>query len=656
MDNELNYNDLQILEKLGEGAYGVVHKAVYNDMIVAAKETLEEGCCENEIIFLRLFSHRYVTRLIGTCRAPNGNMITVTEYEDSFTLKRVFGSRFSKTHIGDMFKIAISYHISKGLEHMHNKGVYHGDVKPDNILLNTSFIAKVCDLGMCGYDRCIKSKNIGTECWSPQEKIDYGFSETNNYCGYASDTYSLGLVLLYMFTDFDPEVGDKDKITHYIKLVDPKIGDIISRCTFPIPSRRPSTTEVSDSLLDMIIALPILTGEHYLLRSPVEPEEHEMSNLNRSMYIALKYITLSESDSLLMSKAQNHWANKRYIDAINELQNLSDTSKWVCHLYAGTAYFENLLPTHKSNVIKAMTYWKKAMKYRAPCILNRLYLCYKFLDVKKKSSNKGDNSILKDLLTKSLTEPLYPNVELFLYWGVDGIESAIDKQGNNLKMYILHVLQESNDLRARLLYARLLQFNITLSNTETNIWDSIEEYNRLLTIHKDIVVKMRLMLCYQSVEDYEKSFFFCEYLAKEHVSYAQVELGRMYCQGSGCVQDDSNALQWMQTAASNGIIEAIAELGMYYYFGICNERDVNYAEMLFTKSAERGDLRSMIMLAKYYNSGRVWVKKIVLCKNRNPNMFNRLDENNEPGEEPEFSLKTIANELINDYLEENSEI
>lgn len=42
----------------------------------------------------------------------------------------------------------IFYQIVLGVKHLHDKNLYHRDIKLDNILINKDFIPKICDFGI----------------------------------------------------------------------------------------------------------------------------------------------------------------------------------------------------------------------------------------------------------------------------------------------------------------------------------------------------------------------------------------------------------------------------------------------------------------------------------------------------------------------------
>ena len=111
--------------------------------------------------------------------------------------------------------VDIRYHlgldIASGLGAVHDTGLAHGDLKPDNVLIfsnecrDVPFMAKLSDFGQC----IILDDNLrsfsgynGTEGWFPPEKVDKDFSLSGSFYPELltkSDNYTYGLLILSIF-------------------------------------------------------------------------------------------------------------------------------------------------------------------------------------------------------------------------------------------------------------------------------------------------------------------------------------------------------------------------------------------------------------------------------------------------------------------------
>jgi len=122
---------------------------------------------------------------------------------------------------GDLFDAVVSKRIPfddilartffqqlvEGVEYLHQNGVAHLDIKPENILISDNFILKIgdFDLSFITGDHSIRS--MGTKCYRGPE-IAYQHSENP----FASDVYSLGILLFFLLTHGEIPSLDTDNI------------------------------------------------------------------------------------------------------------------------------------------------------------------------------------------------------------------------------------------------------------------------------------------------------------------------------------------------------------------------------------------------------------------------------------------------------------
>uniref|UniRef100_A0AA96NNV9 [RNA-polymerase]-subunit kinase n=1 Tax=Phyllostachys edulis TaxID=38705 RepID=A0AA96NNV9_PHYED len=150
------------LEKIGSGTYSNVYKAidVESGRVVALKKVRVDGVGEaesarfmaREIALLRhLGDHPNIVRLDGlvTSRlATAPSLYLVFEYMDHdltglIAAAAASGARFSLPQVKCYMKQLLS-----GIEHCHNKGVLHRDIKSSNLLVSNDGILKIADFGL----------------------------------------------------------------------------------------------------------------------------------------------------------------------------------------------------------------------------------------------------------------------------------------------------------------------------------------------------------------------------------------------------------------------------------------------------------------------------------------------------------------------------
>jgi serine/threonine protein kinase len=140
-------------EKLGEGTYGIVYRAIETSTgeVVALKqmriEQEEEGVpvtALREVALIRNLVHPNIVRLKDVILAK-GSLTLVTEYLD-YDLRKYLDS----LHRGLPPALLKSYafQLLCGLCYLHSNRIMHRDIKPQNLLINKEGHLKICDFGL----------------------------------------------------------------------------------------------------------------------------------------------------------------------------------------------------------------------------------------------------------------------------------------------------------------------------------------------------------------------------------------------------------------------------------------------------------------------------------------------------------------------------
>ena len=202
----------EITELIGQGGMANVYKAtdVLDNRIVAVKILKREFSESDE--FLRRF--RNESKAIAVLSHPNIVKIydmgfseklqyIVMEYIDGITLKEYIDSERVLN-----WKDAVHFiiQILRALQHAHNRGIVHRDIKPQNIMLLTDGTIKVMDFGIAKFAReesmTATDQAIGTVHYISPEQARGGYSDEK------SDIYSLGVTMYEMLSGKVPFEGD----------------------------------------------------------------------------------------------------------------------------------------------------------------------------------------------------------------------------------------------------------------------------------------------------------------------------------------------------------------------------------------------------------------------------------------------------------------
>ena len=156
--------------------------------------------------------------------------------------------------------IGLAMQIAEGLQHAHEAGVIHRDLKPGNILVDDRGRVRILDFGLArmrGTSRLTQvGSTVGTLAYSPPELVQ------GSDAAPTSDIYSLGVVLYQMLTGHLPFETDheaallysilKDEprpLSDYDPAIPADLRTVVMRCLEKQPERRfANCTELSRNL------------------------------------------------------------------------------------------------------------------------------------------------------------------------------------------------------------------------------------------------------------------------------------------------------------------------------------------------------------------------------------------------------------------------
>lgn len=224
-------------DKIGKGAYGIVYSAKDDEgKTVAVKRNIVDsdtfGICsiKETDILVRLAGHPFITRLEQVIfHQPPHDKISFPKEN----IGRVFGAdpsslKDDKVHfmfekessnLGSAFKTQrcqprtlkiVMAQCLLGLEWLHFHGIVHRDIKPHNILYNSSGEwpkIKICDMGLCGIlgGAAVSTPGLVTSWYRPPEIC----LATDSY-NEKVDIWSMGLVFFELAAKFALLDGRRD--------------------------------------------------------------------------------------------------------------------------------------------------------------------------------------------------------------------------------------------------------------------------------------------------------------------------------------------------------------------------------------------------------------------------------------------------------------
>ncbi len=281
--------DFRIQKKIGSGGMGTVYEAEQISLkrLVAlkvlpscfsisersVKRFLREGeACGRQ-------SHPGIVSVYAVGEDRGNYFIAQELVNDGFTLARKIvgleaGGDFHRGHFRKVAKIFAE--IASALQHAHDSGVIHRDVKPSNILLTEDGRPKLTDFGLAKFEESPGVSRsgdpvAGTPSYMSPEQVKSRRGQINH----RTDIFSLGVTLYETLTLKRPFEGKTHEILSKIvtidpiepKRVDPRVpvdlSTICLKCMEKQPERRYSSMrELAEDLQrflsgDVILATPI---------------------------------------------------------------------------------------------------------------------------------------------------------------------------------------------------------------------------------------------------------------------------------------------------------------------------------------------------------------------------------------------------------------
>jgi len=144
----------QIMQRLGEGTYGVVYQAVRRSdgQTVALKqirlEMEDEGMPSvaiREISVLKELNHRNIVKLEQVI-SDRDRLYLVFEYLDR-DLKQ-YMDQILPQKMERMLAKSYLYQLLRGIRYCHSKRILHRDLKPQNLLIDRRGCIKIADFGL----------------------------------------------------------------------------------------------------------------------------------------------------------------------------------------------------------------------------------------------------------------------------------------------------------------------------------------------------------------------------------------------------------------------------------------------------------------------------------------------------------------------------
>ncbi|MDP3771237.1 MAG: protein kinase [bacterium] len=223
----------RVLEQIAEGAIGITYRGEHaqTKLPVCIKHCAwldadANAILEREATLMWDLRHFAIPAIRDIIRLPDGRGALVMSYIPGPTVAQLVEKH---RRLDVMHVTWIAQRVLNALAYLHDSGVVHGDLKPQNIIVQpANFIVAVVDYGLAMVKPVATSTNAGYSAYfSPPEQLTQGPLVP------ASDFYALGMTMLYTLAGMrgverkDVPADVPDPICAFIrKLI---VHDVLSR-------------------------------------------------------------------------------------------------------------------------------------------------------------------------------------------------------------------------------------------------------------------------------------------------------------------------------------------------------------------------------------------------------------------------------------------
>ena len=243
----------RVLRPIGEGGMGFVYLGYdEKERHTVALKVLADHLATNPSFVDRFYrearsggalNHPNIVRGYGAAQdATTGKHYLVLEYIDGPTTHALM-RRHKCLSVGDAVHIALD--VARALEHAHSRNIIHRDIKPDNILVTRSGVAKLADMGLAKRTDETSHLTAARQGFGTPHYMPYEQAVNAKGADGRSDIYALGATLYHLVTGEVPFSG-----ANSLEVVEKKSLGVFT----PAGALNPDVPQALDDVLEKMLA------------------------------------------------------------------------------------------------------------------------------------------------------------------------------------------------------------------------------------------------------------------------------------------------------------------------------------------------------------------------------------------------------------------